>query len=308
MKEKGGSVKALQEYHSLCENAARLTGESIQSLDFIFSRFSVQGQRQHAILPICGSSPKCASCVLPPYCFYYRHFVKGKTPDETKLSIPYWRPEDRPREQLEQLGASRLPDSQLLAIILRTGMEKRSAVDLAKELLCRFGSLRDLAEASFSDLCRIRGIGKVKAIQIKAALEMGKRGLEHSRKDKTIILEGLDVFRQYKNEIKDLKQESFFLLILNSRNQVMKKVEISRGTLDASMVHPREVFREAIRESASSVIFYHNHPSGDPHPSRADILITERLKKSGEVLGIKVLDHIIMGEDGFYSFADQGFL
>lgn len=307
--EKGKGAKALREYHSLCENAARLTGESVQSLDFLFSLFSVKERKKQAILPVCGSNPKCALCVLTPYCVYYSLSVnKGIQSEDTSMPIRLWCSEDRPREQLEKWGASRLSDSQLIAIIIRSGLEKRSAVDLARELLCRFESLRNLAEASFTDLCSIRGIGKVKAIQIKAALELGKRGLENSRKENTIILESLDVFRQYRYELNGIKQESFFLLMLNSRNQVMKKVEISRGSLNASLVHPREVFREAIRESASRVLFFHNHPSGDPCPSRADTLITERLKKAGELLGIQVLDHIIIGEDSFYSFADHGLL
>lgn len=301
-------MKALQEYHSFCEKVAGLTGESVPIIDYFFSLFSMKGRKNQTILPVCGSKPKCDLCVLSPYCNYSRLLPKSKKTEDSTLPLYQWNKEDRPREQLEQRGTDNLSDTQLLAIILRTGVEKCSAVDLARNLLTRFETLRSLEEASLIELCSIRGIGKVKAIQIKAALELGKRSIENLRKDKTIILESLDVFRQYRYDLVALKQESFFLLILNSRNQVMKKIEISRGTLDASIVHPREVFRAAIKESASSVIFFHNHPSGDPNPSRADNLITERLKKSGEVLGIKVLDHIIIGNDSYYSFADEGLL
>jgi DNA repair protein RadC len=151
-------------------------------------------------------------------------------------------------------------------------------------------------------------VGKVKAIEIKAAIEIGKRFIRHEAKPEDIIQKSEDVFEKYRLNFTDVKQETFRMLILTSRNQVLKEVKISMGSLTSSTVHPREVFREAIRESASGVVFVHNHPSGDPTPSRTDILMTERLKSSGEILGIRVLDHIIIGENTYYSFADQGLL
>ncbi|MBN1902377.1 hypothetical protein JW926_13715, partial [Candidatus Sumerlaeota bacterium] len=240
------SATALHEYHLFCENAARFTGESVRSLDLLFSLFSRKTKRRTHPLPVCGTTPRCHECPLSHYCDHYRLSDRKMTVESRKTmhSLPM---EDRPREKLENAGASRLSDSDLLAIILGTGMRNRNAVDLAGEIIRKYKSFHELGEAPFSELCRIKGIGRVKAIQIQAALEMGRRSFQKKSKSDMIILESRDVFNKYRNKLYDLKQESFFLLILNSRNQVIKDVEISRGTLDGSMAHPRDVFREAIR-------------------------------------------------------------
>ena len=219
-----------------------------------------------------------------------------------------WLPENQPRERFEQLGPSALSSAQLLAILLRTGTGKISALDLANTLLHTFGSLRGIEDASLKELCRLRGIGKIKAVEIKAAIELGKRFLQESHNPGFLIKESDDVFQRHKLSFTGLKQETFFILLVNTRNQVTKECEISRGSLTSSTVHPREVFKEAIRESASGVVFIHNHPSGDPSPSRADIALTQRLKEAGKILGIRVLDHVVIGENRYFSFADQGYI
>ena len=296
-------------FQNVCEKAAHLSGETVQSLDFLINLLTADNVYNNKPFSICGKVPFCNDCVLSSYCEYFRH--RGSQERRYKKEIAHikeWLPEDRPREQMERLGPEKLTDTQLAAIILRTGTKDQSVLELANTLLHQFGSFRGLDNATIRELCQIPGVGKVKAIELKAAIEIGKRFLQDRAKPGDIIQKSEDVFTKYRLNFSNVKQETFFMLILSSRNQVMKQVEVSRGSLTSSTVHPREVFREAIRESASGVVFVHNHPSGDPTPSRTDILMTERLKSSGEILGIRVLDHIIIGEQSYYSFADQGLL
>lgn len=203
-------------------------------------------------------------------------------------------------------GESALSLQELLQIILRTGNKGESVVTLAQKLLTHFGNLQNLKEASIEELMSIKGIGLAKAVQIKAALELGRRAeITLERKQKKII-SPQDVFKLMKSKLKDYSKEHFYIISLNSRNAIIS--EISIGTLNASLVHPREVFAEAIRQRANSIILVHNHPSGDPTPSKDDIKITKKLKEAGKILGIEVLDHIIITRNSYSSFKNKNLM
>jgi DNA repair protein RadC len=224
----------------------------------------------------------------------------------TYQSIKKWPEGERPRERLVRFGARNLSDAQLLAIIIRTGGSGKSALDLAIETLHTFGSLDKLDNASPSEVASIKGMGKAKVAQIKAALELGRRLLEERHEKGPVFSTGRDVYAYYHPLFKNLKKEVFRCAMLDAKNRMIKECRISEGTLTNSLIHPREAFRDAIRESAASVIFVHNHPSGDTSPSREDIFITERLVDSGEIVGIKVLDHVIIGDDQYTSMFEKG--
>jgi DNA repair protein RadC len=224
--------------------------------------------------------------------------------------IKNWPEGERPAERLIKYGPESLSDAQLLAIILRTG-GKKGVLNLALELLDNFKSLRNIDSASISDLSSIKGIGAAKTAQIKAAFELGKRLMSESSEGKPIFSSSLKVYSYFAPRFKNLKKEVFISLLLDAKNRLIKEREydkVSEGTLTKSLIHPREAFREAIRESAASVIFIHNHPSGDPSPSKDDLAITERLKKAGEIVGISVLDHIIIGDGKYISLKEEGLL
>lgn len=225
--------------------------------------------------------------------------------------IKDWPEDERPRERLLLLGESALSDTQLLAIVLRTGdyASKVTAVDLARLLLRYFNDdLEGLSLATVAELCQVPGIGRAKACEIKAAFEIGRR--LQARKGGALrqFRSSKDVAGYYMPLLRDKKREQFQVVLLDRKNRVMRDVMISQGSLTASVVHPREVFNPAIRDSAAAVIFVHNHPSGDPHPSQEDRVLTTRLADAGRLLGIQVLDHIIVGRDTYMSFADEGLL
>lgn len=207
--------------------------------------------------------------------------------------------ENRPRERLQRLGASVLSDAELLAIIFQKGTRGENAIDMSNRLICKY-SLGGLSELSLKELQEINGIGPAKAMTMKALFEFGKRHAL-ARKKLTKITCAKDVYELMKEKLFDLKQEIFVVLYLDAKNHVLKEETVSKGTLDASLIHPREVFRGAIKEGAHAIIVVHNHPSGDAAPSEEDKEITERLFSAGELLDIKVLDHVIIG-NGFYSF------
>jgi len=223
-------------------------------------------------------------------------------------SIKQWPEDERPRERLLKFGAHNLSDAQLLAIIIRTGGGSKSALDLAIEMLHSFGNLDKIEDASLGEFASIKGIGKAKVAQIKAALELGRRMLGEHHERGPVFSTGHDVYAYYHRLLKSLKKEVFRCVMLDAKNSALKEYRISEGTLTNSLIHPREAFREAIKESAASVIFAHNHPSGDTTPSREDILITERLVHAGEIVGIKVLDHVIIGDDRYTSMFEKGYI
>jgi DNA repair protein RadC len=223
-------------------------------------------------------------------------------------SIKNWPEGERPRERLLKHGAHNLSEAQLLAIILRTGGGGKSAIDLAIEILNSFENLKNIENASLNEFASFKGMGNAKVAQLKAAFELGRRLLEEPHEKGPIFSSGHDVYLYYQQRLKNLKKEVFRCAMLDAKNRIVRDCRISEGTLTHSLIHPREAFRDAIKEAAASVIFIHNHPSGDPNPSREDILITERLVDVGELIGIKVLDHVIIGDDKYTSMMEKGFI
>jgi DNA repair protein RadC len=226
---------------------------------------------------------------------------------ESKKSVKHWPEDERPRERLIAHGPATLSDAQLLAIIIKMGKPGRSALDLALELLSRFESLAGIEQAGINELREVPGIGLAKAAEIKAAIELGRRHQKPSLAGASFC-SSQEVAAYYRPRMKDAKQEEFRCAILDTKNKIIKDVRVTTGTLTASLVHPRDTFKAAIRESAAAVIFVHNHPSGDVKPSQEDLLLTKRLVQAGEVLGIQVLDHIIIGDGAHFSFRDQGLI
>ena len=215
--------------------------------------------------------------------------------------------EERPRERLVAFGEQALSAQELLQVILGRGSAGESVAVTAQKLLSQFGSLEKLAEASIEELSSIKGIGLAKAAQIKAVFEIGRRFSTQTPSYKSKELtDPKKVHQLIKNKLKDHHREHFYIIILNSRNWSV--AEVSIGSLNASIVHPREVFSEAIKNKAASVIFVHNHPSGDPEPSEDDLEITKRLVDGGKILGIEVVDHIIVAKDKFMSFKEKNLI
>lgn len=216
--------------------------------------------------------------------------------------------QERPRERLARVGPEALRDAELLAILFRTGTRSLGAVALAERLLQHFGTLRALSRASIEELQRVDGIGQVKAIEVKAALELGKRLADFQERDRTRITQSEHVADLLMIRYKDYEHEVFKCVLLTTKNEVIKVVDVSHGGLDGTLAAPRDVFKLAVREGASAVILCHNHPSGDPEPSADDRLLTERLVEAGELLGVRVLDHVIFGDRRYVSFKDRGLL
>lgn len=222
--------------------------------------------------------------------------------------IKDWPATERPREKLLAHGAEKLSDAELLALIIRNGdaASGSSAVDLARGLLSRFGDLRQLAGAGISELCQQPGIGPAKAAEIQALFQIAKRFADHRLQPGQAYRSSNDAFEHFHERLCDYRKEVFLALLLDSKNRLIREVRISEGSLNASIVHPREVFAPVLRESAAAILFVHNHPSGDPTPSREDLDITNRLKQVGELMGVRVLDHVIIGSGEYVSFADRG--
>ncbi|MGD6802434.1 JAB domain-containing protein [Rossellomorea vietnamensis] len=216
--------------------------------------------------------------------------------------------DERPRERMVQSGAASLSNQELLAIILRTGTKSESVLQLSNRVLTTFEGFRLLKEASLEEITEINGIGLAKAVQIMAAVEIGRRISNLAFDDRYSIRSPEDGANYVMNDMRFLSQEHFVCLYLNTKNQVLHKQTIFIGSLNASIVHPREVFKEAFRRSAASIICIHNHPSGDPTPSREDIEVTKRLVECGKIIGIDVLDHLIIGEKKYVSLKEKGYL
>lgn len=225
-------------------------------------------------------------------------------------AIREWPEDDRPREKLLSRGPQALSDAELVAILLRTGNAgtAETAVDQARKLLKTFGSLEGLSRAAPGQIQKISGIGPAKAAQLLAAVEMGRR-LAGARIQKGRAVEfAHQVAQHFRSRMRDLKQEIFCAMLLDSSHRLIKDMVVSRGALDFSIVHPREAFVSAVQESASAVIFVHNHPGGNPAPSKNDMEITKRLVEAGRVLGIPVLDHVILAGDSYFSFMEEGLI
>jgi DNA repair protein RadC len=214
---------------------------------------------------------------------------------------------ERPRERLQKLGAEALSAQEILAVILGRGVAGESVMVTAQRLLSQFGNLKGIADASVEELSGVKGIGIAKAAQIKAAFELSSRLDGYSQAgDKPVVKTPEDVNVLVKGRLRGKKKEYFLALLLDTRNQLIKVSEIAVGSLDTSIVHPREVFKEAISASSAAVVFVHNHPSGDPEASEDDIKLTKRLAEAGELVGIEVLDHIIVGDKKFLSLKREG--
>jgi DNA repair protein RadC len=220
------------------------------------------------------------------------------------MSLRNWPQADRPREKLAEKGPEILSDSELLAILIRTGTRGKSAVDLGREL--SHHGLAALSTMTFLEVAAHGGIGPARAAAIMAALELGRRAAALPQTDLEFASPEA-VYRFVGPRLNHLQKERFVALALNTKNRLLREELISEGDLNSSIVHPREVFAPLIRMSAAAAIFVHNHPSGDPTPSQRDVEITQRLRQVGELVGIKVLDHIVVARNGFYSFQSHGF-
>ncbi|MFC5447260.1 RadC family protein [Paenibacillus aestuarii] len=216
--------------------------------------------------------------------------------------------EDRPRERMLKYGPEALSNAELLAILLRTGTVSESAIRLAGRILSESGGLYSLVDMSRDQLIQIKGIGDAKALQILAGIELGRRLAKTAMNERATIRSPKDVFALLSEDLRFLQKEHFVCLFLNTKNHVLAQETLSIGSLNASIVHPREVFRAAIKRSSASIICVHNHPSGDPTPSPEDVQLTERLTQAGLIIGIEVLDHIIIGDQKFISLKEQGYM
>ncbi|MYM63722.1 DNA repair protein RadC [Pseudomaricurvus sp. HS19] len=224
------------------------------------------------------------------------------------MSIKHWPQQERPREKLLARGPRALSDAELLAIFLRTGCAGKSAVDLARELLTRFGGLRQILEASSSEFCQAPGLGEAKFSQLQAVLEMGRRHLA-SAMERGMGFTSPDAVKAYlQAELRHRPREVFAVLLLNNQHQLLAFEELFQGTIDAASVWPREVVKLALAHNAAAVILAHNHPSGVAEPSQADRHITERLQQALALVDIRVLDHLVVGEGQVLSFAERGML
>lgn len=215
---------------------------------------------------------------------------------------------ERPRERLNQLGPGALSIPELIAIILRIGTTGVSAVELANRLLVRFGNLKALAQASIDELSSIDGMGEAKAISLKAAFELGMRLNSSSGSIRRVIKKPVDIYNLLADEMRLLAQEIFKVVILNTKNEVIKIETVTIGTINTNIIHPRELFRPAIRANANTVILIHNHPSGDPEPSREDILITKKLIDASRIIDIEIEDHVIIGDGRFVSMKEKNLI
>jgi len=237
-----------------------------------------------------------------------RFIKKVGEPSLYHCKITDWPAEERPREKLMSRGANSMTDAELLAILIRAGAGSITAVDVAKKLLKDYRSLDNIMARSIQELRQYKGLGVAKSVTLVAAFELGRRASSVRLSDKMQISSPEDVVRRFMPLLRDMKQEVFKALLLDSANHLLNDVTISVGILNSSLVHPREVFRHAILEPAAGVILVHNHPSGNPEPSSEDITITRQVIEAGKIMGIPVHDHIIIAIDKFTSFAERGLL
>ncbi|MBN6887876.1 DNA repair protein RadC [Cytobacillus horneckiae] len=226
----------------------------------------------------------------------------------SKLMLKDFPQDERPRERLIQNGPASLSNHELIALLLRTGTKNESVLQLSNRLLNKFDGLRLLKDASLTEITEVNGIGAAKAVQVLAAVEIGRRISNLVFEERYAIRSPEDAANYVMNDMRFLSQEHFVCLYLNTKNQILSKQTIFIGSLNASIVHPREVYKEAFRQSAASIICLHNHPSGDPAPSREDIDVTKRLAECGKIIGIEILDHIIIGEKKFVSLKEKGYI
>ncbi len=227
---------------------------------------------------------------------------------ETSFTVRDLPRQERPRERLQKFGPEALSAQELLALLIGRGIPKKSVMNIAQELLAKFGNVKAISQATLEELSQVKGIGLAKATQIKACFELGKREDLEPELVNFDINNPEAVVKVVRSGIRDKAKEHFKLILLNPRNKIIGISTVSVGTLNASLVHPREVFKDAIVHSAASVVLAHNHPSGDPEPSEDDLKITKKLVDCGKILGIEVLDHIVIGKNHFLSFKERGWI
>ena len=223
-------------------------------------------------------------------------------------AISRWPKAERPRERLYHIGGEALADAELLAIQLGSGVRGRTAVDVAREMLVEYGSLAELSGRGVAEIARIRGVGRAKAVRLASAFELTRRLRARVPATRTILASPEQVHAAFGPLMDQLKREVFRVALLDAQNGLLRDLVVSEGTLSASLVHPREVFKPAILESAASIILLHNHPSGDPTPSREDLRLTRQLVECGRLLDFRVHDHVIIGRGRFASLAEQGMI
>lgn len=216
--------------------------------------------------------------------------------------------EERPRERFMKYPKATISNHELIAIILRTGSRQESVIELSKRILYKYDSLKELSNVSIKDLMKIRGIGTSKAIELLAAFELGKRVLKESFVSQVKLHTPESIFLYLKDDLEMKTQEHFIALYLNTKGELVKKETLFIGSLNSSLIHPRELFKHAVLNSAATIIIAHNHPSGDPTPSAQDIEITKLLHKNSIMMDIELLDHIIIGRDRYYSFKEKGII
>lgn len=225
------------------------------------------------------------------------------------MPIRLWAEDDRPREKLIKQGKGALSDAELIAILLRSGSRAHSAVDLAKMMLAAAeNNLIELSKLNVDELIRFPGVGEAKALSVMAALELGRRRRSAEVLIKSKISSSRDVFELMQADLAELQHEEFWIILLSRSNQLIRKIPVSKGGLAGTVVDPKKIFKTALQYGASSLLLCHNHPSGSIQPSEADVRITRKIKEGGAMLDIAVLDHIIIGEEAYYSFADEGVL
>lgn len=230
------------------------------------------------------------------------------TPARLARSIKAWPRHERPRERLLDVGPGALSDAELLTVLLPTAIAGTGALDQSRALLATFGSLRALLDAPTRALSATPGIGPARAAMLQAVGELARRyGARRLVRSAPLRTSG-EVYRHCAERMSGLRKEEFHVILLDGKNRPIKDVRISEGSLTASLVHPREVFVPVIEESAAAIVLVHNHPSGDPTPSAEDVAITRRLRQVGELMGVEILDHIVIGDGCFASFADEGLL
>ncbi len=229
--------------------------------------------------------------------------------NKPSTSIKNWAIDDRPREKLLANGAASLSNSELLAILLNNGSKNKSAVELAREIL-KLGAdnLNELGKLSLNDFKQVKGIGEAKSIIIAAALELGRRRQASSSLEKTVVRSSRDIAQYLQATLKDYSYEVFAVIFLNRANKINHFEIISKGGITGTVADPRIILKKALEEDATSIVLCHNHPSGNLQPSRADEELTKKIKEAAAYFDIKIIDHIIVSEDGFYSFADEGIL
>ena len=232
--------------------------------------------------------------------------LKKQQPNEPQYTIQQLPDTDRPRERLISQGPESVSSAELIAIILGSGMKGKSVLQLSQEIIMHFGSLKGLAEATIEELRQIKGLGLIKAIQLKAAITLGLRASKQNTAVRYRIDSPKNGYHLLRNLLSTEKREVFYVILLDTKGYVITQEMISTGTLSSTLVHPREVFYPAIRNKAASVILAHNHPSGDPTPSQQDYQLTEKLIQAGKLIGIPIHDHLIIGNESFVSLRETG--